>query len=626
MTIDNEGMLKRKRQKLRNNEYYDIQDDFDFLYRQAKRNMAFTDLISLIVDERNIKLAYRNIKKNKGSMTRGTDRLTIKKWENSNPDTYINYVKSRIMNYFPQKVRRVYIPKTDGKLRPLGIPTIGDRLIQQCIKQVLEPICEAKFHNHSYGFRPNRSTKHAIAKVYHCINIVKTYHVVDIDIKGFFDNVDHSKLLKQLWTLGVRDKNLLCVLSKMLKAEIEGEGVPTKGTPQGGILSPLLSNVVLNELDWWISDQWETFETRYTYSKTNGSDTKKYRALRKSSSLKEMFIVRYADDFKIMCKSKSDATKIFHACKQWLKDRLGLEVSPDKSNITDIRRKKTEFLGIEIGVQPAKKESRKRNASKKYVVRSHMTNKAKKKVLEQLRTRIKELKESPTVEMVFKYNATVLGIQNYYKIASHVNLDMNGIAYTLNKILRNRLSPIRTARGNPSTTYKRLYKNNYKLWYVAGKEMFPLGDISYQNTTLFAQSICNYTEEGRRHIHKQLSVKYNRKILNYLLNNPLRNGSVELNDNRISLYIAQYGKCGISGELLEIGNMEVHHRKPRNLGGTDEYKNLIFVSSNVHKLIHATTEIVIRKYLSILNLSEKALTKLNTLRSLVGNPIINITM
>lgn len=151
---------------------------------------------------------------------------------------------------------------------------------------MLEPICEAKFYNHSYGFRPNRSTHHAISRCYTLANINKLHYVVDIDIKGFFDNVDHSKLLKQMWTLGIQDKNLICVMSKMLKAPIENIGVPTKGTPQGGILSPLLSNIVLNELDWWVANQWETFETKHNYDviskKGVVNQGNKYRALRKT--------------------------------------------------------------------------------------------------------------------------------------------------------------------------------------------------------------------------------------------------------------------------------------------------------------------------------------------------------
>ncbi len=111
-------------------------------------------------------------------------------------------------------------------------------------------------------------------------------------IRGFFDNVDHGKLLKQMWTIGIQDKNLLCIISAMLKAEIEGIGIPNRGVPQGGLLSPLLSNVVLNELDWWISDQWESFETSHPYSQ----NCSKLKSLKIGSKLKECYIIRYADD------------------------------------------------------------------------------------------------------------------------------------------------------------------------------------------------------------------------------------------------------------------------------------------------------------------------------------------
>jgi len=156
-----------KRQKLRNNEYYDFQKVQDDLYAKSQKGFIFKDLMSKIISEANILLAYRNIKKNTGSKTKGTDGKTIASLAKLEPKDLITLVRRKLENYQPQKVRRVEIPKSNGKKRPLGIPTISDRLVQQCILQVLEPICEAKFYKHSYGFRPLRSTKHAIARAYH---------------------------------------------------------------------------------------------------------------------------------------------------------------------------------------------------------------------------------------------------------------------------------------------------------------------------------------------------------------------------------------------------------------------------------------------------------------------------
>lgn len=258
-----------KQKKLRNLEYYDLQGVFDGLYERSKNGAVFNKLMKIIRSEENIKLAYRTIKRNGGSNTPGTDKRSISDIEKLPAEQYVQLIQSKLAWYKPKPVRRVEIPKPGGKLRPLGIPTITDRLIQQCILQVLEPICEAKFHERSNGFRPNRSAENALAQCYRMIQCQHLHFVVDIDIKGFFDNVNHAKLIRQIWAMGIRDKTLLCIIKEMLKAPIvmpNGETVsPQKGTPQGGILSPLLSNIVLNELDWWVSSQWETFQTHTEY-------------------------------------------------------------------------------------------------------------------------------------------------------------------------------------------------------------------------------------------------------------------------------------------------------------------------------------------------------------------------
>jgi len=211
-----------------------MQDTFDELYARSKANATGIDLYGLITSRNNILLAYRNIKSNTGSKTKGTDGLTIEDYKMINEDTFINEIRETLSDYLPHLVRREFIEKENGKLRPLGIPTMRDRLIQQMFRQVLEPIAEAKFHKHSYGFRPNRSTHHAMARSAFLINIAKLHYVIDVDIASFFDRVNHSKLLSQLHTIGIKDSRTLTIISKMLKAPIVGEGIPIQGTPQGG--------------------------------------------------------------------------------------------------------------------------------------------------------------------------------------------------------------------------------------------------------------------------------------------------------------------------------------------------------------------------------------------------------
>ncbi len=367
-----------KQKKLRHSEYYDMQNCLDELYAKSKQGDVFTNLSEIISSEENIRLAYRNIKRNSGSETSGVDKLNIKDIEKLSAEKLVEIIQKKLRHYKPKPVRRVEIPKTNGKTRPLGIPAIIDRLVQQCILQVLEPICEAKFHERSNGFRPNRSAEHALAQCYKMIQQQNLHFVVDVDIKGFFDNVNHSKLIRQMWTLGIQDKQLICIVKEMLKAPVvmpDGSTqYPTKGTPQGGILSPLLANIVLNELDWWISSQWETMPTHKQYAATkcrNGTLSREYTyKILQKSSLKEMYVVRYADDFKIFCRKRSDADKVFIAVKQWLKDRLSLEISEEKSKVVNLKKRYSEFLGFKL--KAVRKEG-------KFVVRSHMSDKAVKK-------------------------------------------------------------------------------------------------------------------------------------------------------------------------------------------------------------------------------------------------------
>ena len=595
-----------KKQKIRNNEYYDTQALFDDLYAKSQRKHIFKDLMQYITSRENILLAYRNIKKNKGSKTRGVNRSTILSVAEKDPEALISYVRNRLNWFTPHPVRRVEIPKPDGKMRPLGIPTIEDRLIQQCILQVLEPVCEAKFYAHSYGFRPNRGTRDAIARANFLTSRNNFQYVVDIDIKGFFDNVNHAKLLKQIWTLGIRDKNLLCIISKMLKAEIAGEGVPTKGVPQGGLLSPLLSNIVLNELDWWIASQWETFQLKRHYS----SHPYEYKVLRETSQLKEVFIVRYADDFKLFCKKRSDADKLFQAVQMWLKERLGLEINQEKSKVVNLKKHYSEFLGIKMKLW---------HKGKKWVIKSHMRDKAVEKARSTLKDKVKKLQKYPTPKSVNAFNATVLGLHNYFNMATNVYLDFDRIAFEVNKSLKCRLKHVLSKNIIKTKTYQKFYGNyTGKLFAVQGRVLFPIASVKNCPPKNFSQETCSYTPEGRKKIHSFLQA-VDMKILHSLMENPVGNTSAEYNDNRISLYVGQQGRCYVTGEPLRTGEMEVHHKKRRRDGGGDLYANLVWMTADVHKLIHATDNATIEFYLKRLYGTKIDFLRLNQLRKLVGN-------
>ncbi len=606
--------MTTKKQKIRNNEYYNIQEMFDDLYDKSKnKKLKFKNLMQYVLDERNIELAYRNIKKNKGSKTKGTNSKTIVDISTMETEEVVNYVRKRLINYQPQKVRRVEIPKANGSKRPLGIPTIEDRLIQQCILQVLEPICEAKFYNHNYGFRPNRSAHNAVGRAMYLANKAKLEYVVDIDIKGFFDNVNHSKLLKQMWSMRIQDKNLICIIGKMLKAPIEGIGVPNKGTPQGGILSPLLSNIVLNELDWWIADQWESFETNHNYDRIDSRNntiikSHKYRALRKSK-MKEIYIVRYADDFKIFCKNYEMAKKIYIATKNWLSERLQLEIITEKSKIVNLNKNYSEFLGFRMKLM-------KKNKGK--VIKSRMSEKSIKKVKEKIKEKIDGLNENTSIS-ANKYNATILGVHNYYKVATHVNRDFRKINHQVSKNLFNQTKNIKTKISKYSQSFMKFYGNyNGKFIGIQGIALYPIYGVTTKTIYNFKQETCNYTEKGRELIHQNLK-KISWRDLQYLMENPKVNESIEYNDNRISLYVGQNGLCAITKEPLDIENMDCHHKIPKYLGGTDEYQNLILVTREVHILIHATREETINKILQNLKIGQTGIKKINKLRKLVGN-------
>ena len=394
-----------KKQKLRNNEYYDIQDVFDSLYSKSLENKNFTKLMELITTRENILLAYRNIKKNKGSMTKGTDARDITFYSNMPQDVFVKHIQNMFRNYHPKSVRRVEIPKPNGKMRPLGIPCMGDRIVQQCIKQVLEPICEAKFHKHSYGFRPNRSTHHAISRSMSLINMNKLHYVVDIDIKGFFDNLNHDWIMKFI-SSRITDSSVLRLVEKMLKAGILKNGefyVDEFGAGQGSVCSPIIANIYMHYvLIWWFNE--------------------KIRPLLKGYAE----IVVYADDFVCCFQYKNDAELFYEHLKRRV-NHFGLSLEESKTRLIYFGR----FAADNLKRQGNKPEtfdflgfthycSKSRNGN--FRVKHKTANKKYRKKCKQMNITIRDMRFEKKKYILAKVNQILIGYYHYYGISDNYQM------------------------------------------------------------------------------------------------------------------------------------------------------------------------------------------------------------
>lgn len=271
------------------------------------------ELLEKILSKDNLNKAYKQVYKNKGAS--GVDGVTVLELS-----SYIKEHKEEILwqirnrKYKPQPVRRVEIPKENGKMRKLGIPSVIDRVLQQAIVQVLTPIYEEQFSNSSYGFRPKRSCEMAVIKALECFNDGYDY-IVDIDLESFFDEVNQDKLMAIIHRT-IKDNDVISLIRKFLQSGVMEKGVveeTNKGTPQGGNLSPLLSNIMLNELD-------------------------------KELEKRSLNFVRYADDCLIMVKSEKAANRVMESITTFITKKLGLKVNVEKSKVA--RPRQIKYLGF----------------------------------------------------------------------------------------------------------------------------------------------------------------------------------------------------------------------------------------------------------------------------------------
>lgn len=585
------------------------------IYHSSQAGGNFKNLKKTIINKDNFLLALRELSLNSGRETPGPDGMKFSdvkhklKWED---------FESWFYNMKPMNSRMVYIPKANGKMRPLGIANIYDRVIQQMFKNVLEPIAEGKFRDCSFGFRREVQAKDAIHKVVR--HGMTNPYAVEVDFKDFFNNIPHWKIIQSCYDIGIHDKYVLKAIKIILRSPVDG-AINECGVPQGGILSPLLANIVLHEIDCWIQDSWEnytpvrgadkkafrsransfvgglkvpmdtTYDIHYTSIRNGKKCAKKMtKPHQRKIRLKSAYYVRYADDSVILCKDYKTAWKWYHAFIE-KSERMGLVVNKEKSKVSDMK-KGIDFLGYNIRMDDGIQRWENRKIYKPMI---RMKAKNIEKYTTEARKKLRQLYNNQISSK--DWNSFITGIVNYYDYLTEFYETFESIEHSCNNLYRklhNRngwcysyipkeyekyvIHGIRLTRytrrkvlwrlNNGELEVLHIWNHRKKKKYVYNKTDFPQHRILWDNPNK------HKLEELFKTDWYKIESRMHRKTLACEMYFP-------------SLLSVQKGKCKYCKNHLYMQQAEVHHIIPRNEGGKDEFKNLILLCWKCHREIHS---------------------------------------
>jgi RNA-directed DNA polymerase len=481
---------------------------------------------------------------NKGKNTPGIDKLTVK-----TPGERSKLL-NELMTLTPWRAKpakRVYIPKANGKLRPLGIPVIKDRALQAMVKNALEPSWEARFEASSYGFRPGRSAQDAIERIWMVAKNKSKIWIVDADIKGCFDNINHEHLLATIGTFPAKE-----LIRQWLKAGYVEMGTlheTTTGTPQGGVISPLLANISLHGMETVLE----------AHPRNKGHNATKRT------------VIRYADDFVIMCRTKEDAEQAQEIISKWLAQR-GLQLSVDKTRIVSLESG-FDFLGFHVRIYPSKQKT---EGGWKALVRP--SKQSELKIRKRLRDEMLQLNGQNATTVVRRLNPIIRGWANYFRTQSAAKTFHNLDHFMFKRECQfvRRLHPKKSRSWRQHQYFGK--RNPYR------KDVNVFGHIDEPDIYLVKFS---WTKIRRHMMVIGTHSPDDPRLAEYWLKRDLAKIR-DLPPKPRQLAQRQHGKCPVCGEsLFNDERYEEHHIERKDEGGADTLDNLVMLHFYCHQQITA---------------------------------------
>ena len=546
------------------------------LAKQAVKYPAyrFKNLYDLLHWDKWIDTAARNVLSRKGSTTSGIDKISRAGFK----DNYDYQIKKIVKdlksgNFQPQSVRRVYIPKPNGKRRPLGIPTLRDRVVQEAMRMILDPIYESDFQPYSFGFRKGRRTMDATVVLMQLFNKnMKRYYIIEGDLKSYFDTVNHRKLLSIL-KQRIADKKLLALIHKFLKAGVLEHGLFAKtetGVPQGGVISPLLANVYLNEFDKWAEEKWHLKSPgQKSWNRQKGGGT--------------YTMIRYADDFVIVTNDTiAGVRKAKAEVKEFLEKELLLTLSEEKTKITHLNDG-IDFLGFHF---------RRYKPEGRWVV--HLKPAAKS--IAKVKAKIKALTKRnttylPETTRLQNLNAVVSGWSEYYKYIVPFKPVEDISRYTWH---RYHLWLLKKQKGSRKRRLVKQYTKKIlgrERWVVELKQGEKVERVYQWQPTRRELNRTKYRQKGRNGFpHPYLKpvvddgqyLKGNKgvdKSIFRVVTGQRLNAPLDFPETRLQALLrdSMCVKCGAKDEL------EVHHKKGLK---SNKLKDLVTLCKSCHLSMH----------------------------------------